>query len=72
MSARCKTCCKPDSDPWRVYDAHGRVQFGCIDACHTGRLVTPSASADWHNRQQAKAWRAAEAKRLRLMLGARS
>lgn len=43
----CNTCGNPDHRPYRVYDAWGTVKFGCVDDCHTGRLVTPSASASW-------------------------
>ncbi len=59
MSAEtCNTCCRPVHSPYRVYDERGAVVHGCIDACHTGHLVAPSASASWHMRKEAKAWRA--------------
>ena len=50
----CAICERADYAPFRVYDAHGGVINGCVDAVHTGRLVTPSESARWHNRPAAK------------------
>ena len=50
----CAICGRADYAPFRVYDAHGGVINGCVDAVHTGRLVTPSESARWHNRPAAK------------------
>jgi len=50
----CNTCGKPDHSPYRVYDDHGHVINGCVDACHTDRLVSPSASNSWHYRPEAK------------------
>lgn len=58
QQTRCNTCTRPDHSPFRVYDQWGHVVAGCVDACHTGRLVTPSASASWYHRPQAKAIRA--------------
>ena len=55
----CLTCGKPDYNPYRVYDDRGKVRHGCVDACHTGRLVTPSESSRWHHSAQAKRIRAA-------------
>lgn len=54
----CPTCTRPDHSPYRVYDARGKVTSGCVDACHTGRLITPSESAMWHARPAAKQIRA--------------
>ena len=54
----CNTCTREYGSPFRVYDELGRVILGCIDACHAGHLVTPSESARWHNRPEAKKWRA--------------
>ena len=60
----CNTCGRRDDAPYRVYDDRGNVVQGCVDECHTGRLVTPSASAAWHGRTEAKKIRRA----LRIML----
>lgn len=38
------------------------ITAGCVDACHTDRLVTPSESARWHGRSEAKRIRARAAK----------
>lgn len=54
----CPTCTRRACDPFRRYDKTGRVLYGCVDAFHTGHLVTPSESARWHNRPQAKKIRA--------------
>ena len=54
-TTQCLTCGCPDHSPWRAYDDRGRVILGCVDACHTDRLITPSESARWHNRIEAKA-----------------
>lgn len=50
----CHTCGRADDSPYRVYDDHGKVVAGCVDECHTGRLITPSESARWHARPEAK------------------
>lgn len=46
----CPTCGRAPSNPFRSYDGHGNVIHGCVDAIHTGHLVTPSESARWHAR----------------------
>lgn len=51
--ARCNTCGRPASAPFRRY-AEGKIVAGCVDDFHTGHLVTPSASSFWHNRPEAK------------------
>lgn len=56
----CRTCGRSVWSPWRVYNDHGRVVEGCVSMDHDGRLVTPSESARWHNRKEAKAIRRAE------------
>ena len=58
-SATCPTCCRAPAQPFRVYDAAGKALYGCVDHFHTGHLVTPSASAMWHARPEAKKLRAA-------------
>jgi hypothetical protein len=55
----CPICTRPVDNPFRVYDGKGKVVEGCVDECHTGHLVTPSESAHWHNRPEAKKIRAA-------------
>lgn len=65
----CRTCGKSPEAPYRVYDSHGKVTFGCIDECHTGRLVKGSESARWHNRPTAKLHRAQVKRHLRKLLG---
>lgn len=52
--ARCLTCGKPVSNPYRVFDERGKVLAGCVDSAHDGQLVVPSESASWHNRTEAK------------------
>jgi hypothetical protein len=59
----CPSCCRAAGDPFREYDVHGRVRLGCVDAFHTGYLVTPSESSFWHARPEAKKIR----RRLELM-----
>ena len=54
MRSACNTCGKDARHPWRVYDERGHVLLGCVDGAHDGQLVTPSASATWHNRSEAK------------------
>lgn len=53
-TATCPTCTRASDLPYRVYDERGNVLQGCIDEFHTGHLVTPSASASWHHRPDAK------------------
>jgi hypothetical protein len=64
-SDRCPTCSRPAGAPFRSYDDRGHVVHGCVDAFHTGHLVTPSASAAWHHRPEAVALRRAELARIR-------
>ena len=54
LPTQCPTCTRDPYSPYRVYDPHGKVVVGCVDACHAGKLVTPSESAFWHNRVEAK------------------
>lgn len=53
----CTICYKPASAPFRMYDERGKVVGGCIGEAHTGQLVTPSESARWHARPEAKKMR---------------
>lgn len=55
----CPTCTRSIYAPYRVYDERGKVLEGCVDECHSEHLTTPSESARWHNRTQAKAIRRA-------------
>jgi hypothetical protein len=55
----CPICCRPVGTPYRVYDDHGKVSVGCIDASHTASLAGQvSESARWHFRKVARAMRA--------------
>ena len=58
MTNKCNGCGRDSGSPYRVYDAYGKVINGCVDAFHTGHLVTPSESSFWHNRPAAKKIRA--------------
>lgn len=58
----CPTCGNSIYSPFRIYDKHGKVVQGCVDESHTGHLVTPSESARFHNRPEAKKIRAQLAK----------
>jgi len=53
-SITCNICGKPDHSPYRLYDDRGKVRAGCVADCHTGRLQTPSDSASWHARPEAR------------------
>lgn len=59
--ADCRICTRPVASPWRIYDEHGNIINGCVSADHDGHLTTPSASAAWHARKEAKLLRRAEA-----------
>jgi len=54
----CCTCGQPADDPARRI-VRGVIIEGCVDATHHGRLVSPSGSADWHNRKVAQGIRKA-------------
>lgn len=56
----CPTCTRSCSNPYRRHDAHGKVIEGCVDACHTGRLVSPSESNRWQNSKAAESIRRRE------------
>lgn len=56
----CPTCGHKPAAPYRQYDKWGKVTAGCIDAAHTGHLVTPSECQRWHNRPEAIKLRRAE------------
>lgn len=57
----CPTCTRAPDRPSRVYDSFGKVTSGCVDHFHGGHLITPSESARWHARPEAKRIRAASA-----------
>jgi hypothetical protein len=59
----CPICTRSIYSPYRVYDDRGHVIQGCVDKSHTGHLVTPSESARWHHRPEAKQIRAHLAQR---------
>ena len=54
MTNTCRICTKPVDSPYRVYDERGHVIQGCVAPDHTGHLIAISASAQWHNRPEAK------------------
>ncbi len=58
----CNTCTRPDFAPFREYDERGHALYGCVDACHTGKLVSPSESNRWHLRKEATKIRAITAR----------
>jgi hypothetical protein len=57
-SQTCPTCGRAAYSPFRVY-VDDKVVSGCVDHFHGGHLVTPSQSASWHARPEAKRIRAA-------------
>lgn len=62
----CTTGGRPADAPYRrlAYKGNGRhIIEGCVDACHDAEMLSP-ASAEWHNRPDAKRIRRATAKRL--------
>jgi len=61
----CNTCCRPSNAPYRRHDIRGNVVEGCVDAVHTGQLIPLTESYRWHNRPEAKAIRATNAKHLK-------
>ena len=60
----CRTCTRPIASPYRVYDERGRIVQGCVSIDHDGQHVTPSESARWHARPDAKALQRVEAERV--------
>lgn len=54
----CPTCVRPAACPYRVVNARGKVEAGCVDACHQGHLI--GESAYWHARPEAHALRKQE------------
>lgn len=55
----CPTCGRAPGAPFRVFGERGSVEMGCVDEFHTGHLVSPSESARWHARPEARRIRAA-------------
>lgn len=49
----CCTCGRGAGAPYRRHDASGHVIEGCVDAIHTGMLVTTTESNRWQNRPEA-------------------
>lgn len=49
----CPTCGRKPASPFRVYLGN-RVNAGCVDAIHTGRLTPISECNRWHLRPRAK------------------
>lgn len=54
MATSCRICGKPVDAPYRVYTSDGRVREGCVSPDHDDHLVTPSESARWHARPEAR------------------
>lgn len=50
----CGTCGRAVDNPFRLYDDHGKITSGCVDDSHDGHLITPSESARWHGRKEAR------------------
>lgn len=48
----CPLCGQAPANPFRTYDAQGRITMGCIDATHDGH-ITDEVSLAWHNRNVA-------------------
>lgn len=44
----CCLCGRAAANPYRRYDARGKVTEGCVDAFHHGHLIGESAA--WHTR----------------------
>lgn len=61
----CNTCGRFAASPYRRWDAYGSVTEGCVDDFHSGHLVTPSESARWHYRMEAKTIRRQRSNALR-------
>lgn len=59
----CPICVRIASAPYRRRNAAGRIVEGCVDAFHTGRLVTQADSA-WHDRPDAREMRVTTLKSL--------
>lgn len=70
ITEQCPTCTRSKYDPFQRHDAQtGKILYGCIDDFHTGHLTPISGSNSWHNRPEAKKWRAAVKKHLKLITG---
>lgn len=52
--AECRTCARPVSSPFRVYDERGKVLSGCVAPDHDGQLTPATESMRWHNRAEAR------------------
>lgn len=65
----CPVCCQRADAPFRRHDQSGRIIHGCVDAFHTGHLVTLSSSSAWHNSTGAQEIRRQELARLKEIAG---
>lgn len=60
----CPTCFKPAASPYRTHDERGWIQYGCVDAFHTGHLPVTTESYRWHMRPEAHQIRKADLARI--------
>lgn len=60
----CPSCTRKADAPYRVYDQHGKVRAGCIDAFHSGATLVGESSF-WHNRAESKKLRTKTLQHLR-------
>jgi hypothetical protein len=59
FATTCPDCNRAAGAPFRSWNTQGKIVLGCVNEFHTGQLVSPSASASWHARPEAKKIRAA-------------
>jgi hypothetical protein len=54
-SGLCPLCMKSYAEPFRSYDDQGKVNAGCVDACHSKPLVgLDTPAAHWQFRKEAQ------------------
>ena len=63
-NTHCPLCVRTPSNPSRRL-VDGAITEGCIDACHTGQLVSTSESNHWHLRDWAIDYRRDELQQIR-------
>lgn len=64
---KCRTCCRDLDTPYRRHNASGKIIEGCIAEDHN-KAVLVGESLAWHNRPEAKEYRAAAKARLKALL----
>ena len=67
ITNQCPTCTRGKYNPYRRFDARGKVIAGCVDDFHGEHLTPISADSAWHNRKEAKAIRKRERDHLRTL-----